>query len=688
MSNLTSIFGGEWAPPAEKYIAPAHEQLRDAIEMVGLTPPDQIYLDGKLHRFASGTKGGTGHGDKSGWYVAFGDGVPSGRFGDWRSMVESVWRADVGRPLSMGETMANSRRMVEAKATRDAEQEKKHEIAANVVDQIWSGGAAATTEQPYIKRKGIQPHGARVTGDGRLMVPLYDSDGVLCSIQYIDDTKGDGDKKYHPGGETLGNFWIIGTLETPGTIYIAEGFATAATVHEETGQPCYVAYSGCGLLPVAKMLREQTTNQDICIVADHDKSGTGQKYAEQACAKYGVRMVMPEMIGDANDYKMAGHNLAALLIQPTGAAVIDKLKAVFGDQLSTEYEAPDELVEGLMTIGSSVVVYGDSNSGKTFWALSVAAAIAMGTECYGRKTDPGLVVYLASESPASIRSRMQAIKKFYGCNLENLVMVPVPMNFYTGDQDARDVIELVRAVEQVRGQPVRLIIGDTLARMSAGANENSGEDMGPVMARFDLVAAATKAAMMIIHHNGKDAAKGSRGWSGIRAHIDTEIEVSEKDGIRSVSVTKQRELPGKGETIYFKLEVIEMGISKFGGTATTCVAIQDEDASKSQPHKKPSKHDENTRLLERAWWASGAEEKDGQPYITRSALRDLLVSDGMSERTAKNKTEASRPEGLIAPMLNSGDLQTVGQGWIFTNSVQVSSMLLRKHADQNRPNRP
>jgi KaiC/GvpD/RAD55 family RecA-like ATPase len=447
-----------------------------------------------------------------------------------------------------------------------------------------------------------------------------------------------------------------------------------------------VAYSASNLVPVTGTLREMYgATQDIVIVADHDQSGVGQRYAEQASAKYGARMVMPPILGDANDYAQAGHDLAGLLIQQTGTAVIDKLKVVFGDQLGSDYEAPDELVEGLMTIGSSVVVYGDSNSGKTFWALSVATAIATGTDCYGRKTDPGLVVYLASEAPASIRSRMQAIKKFHGCNLENLAMVPVPMNFYSGDQDAHDVIELVRAVEQIKGRPVRLIIGDTLARMSAGANENSGEDMGPVMARFDQVATATGAALMIIHHNGKDAAKGARGWSGIRAHIDTEIEVTEKDGTRSVTVTKQRELPSKGDTIYFKLEIIEMGITKFGGAATTCVAIPDDESNATKPHKKPSKHDENNRTVERAWWSSGAEERNGLPYLSRSSLRDLLVKDGMSERTAKNKTEASRQDGIIAQMLNAGTIEPFEHGWIFINESQVSAMMMQKNGEKNRP---
>lgn len=682
MADLSKVLGGPWAPAPEKRVAPPEAQLIDAIRAAGLEPPDHIEMDGKIHRFKSGTKGTPGI-DKPGWYLIFGDGIPAGRFGCWRMGMEQTWRADVGRKLSEFEEMAHARRINESKVLREAAQERQHQVASETVEKIWLSGSAAHPDHPYLKRKGIQTHGVRITGDGRLMVPLYDQNGTLSTLQYIDE---EGGKLYHPGGKSGGKFWMIGSMDEVGPLYVAEGFATAATIYENTNRPCIVAYSASSLVPVTASLREMYgATQDIVIVADHDKHGVGQRYADQASAKYGARVVIPPIEGmDANDYAQAGHNLSALLVQQTGTAVVDKLKVVFGDQLGGDYEAPDELVEGLMTIGSAVVVYGDSNSGKTFWALSVATAIATGADCYGRKTDPGLVVYLASEAPASIRSRMQAIKKHYNCNLENLVMVPVPMNFYSGDQDAHDVIELVRAVEQIKGRPVRLIIGDTLARMSAGANENSGEDMGPVMARFDQVATATKAALMIIHHNGKDAAKGARGWSGIRAHIDTEIEVVEKDGIRSVTVTKQRELPSKGDTIYFKLEVVQMGTTKFGSPATTCVAVPDVEANTNKPHKKPTKHDENMRTIERAWWASGAEDREGLPYVSRSALRDLLIKDGMSERTAKNKTEASRPDGIVGPMLNAGSLEPTEHGWVFTNEAQASAMLMQRNA----PKRP
>lgn len=367
-------------------------------------------------------------------------------------------------------------------------------------------------------------------------------------------------------------------------------------------------------------------------------------------------------------------------VQVTGDYLLDKMQAIYGDQLSSVYEAPDELVEGLLTIGSLAVLYGDSNSGKTFLALSIAACIAMGTDCYGRKTDPGLVIYLACEAPASIRARVQALKRYYQNDLENLIIVQVPINFYTGDGDANDVIELVKIVQEKKGKKVRLIVGDTLARMSAGANENSGEDMGPVMARFDAVAKPTNACQLIIHHNGKDAAKGSRGWSGIRAHIDTEIEVTEKDGVRSVTVTKQRELPSKGETIYFKLHVMEMGTTKFGKKATTCVAIPDTESQDVQPHAKVTKHDENVRLFERMWWGSGARVYEGSPYIVRNEIMSLLIESGTAKRTAENKLSPSRKDGFIMPLLNAGILQPCMDGWIFINEVQASIMLMQKNS--------
>jgi hypothetical protein len=76
---------------------------------------------------------------------------------------------------------------------------------------------------------------------------------------------------------------------------------------------------------------------------------------------------------------------------------------------------------------------------------------------------------------------------------------------------------------------------------------------------------------LLIHHSGKNAAAGSRGWSGIRAAVDTEIEVTDSPTGRCCEITKQRDLPTKGERIGFKLEVVTLGQTKWGAPATSCV---------------------------------------------------------------------------------------------------------------------
>ena len=687
MANIESIFGGAFTPPSQANISvdPPEVQFKQAIIEAGLDFNENIVIDGSFHRFkASGNKSF----DRSGWYIAYGGTVPTIVFGDWKQGIEITVKADIGRKMTVAEEMESVARVARAKVLRDEERKKKNEAVADTVHEIWEHAVDATSDHPYLKRKGIQPHGSKVTGDGRLIVPLFGIDGRLATLQYIG---ADGQKLYHAGGSTNGKFAIIGSMDESGILYVAEGFATAATIHEETGRPCVVGYSASNLVPVTGQIREKFgLGQEIVIVADNDKSGIGLRYAEQASAKFGARFIMPPNEGeDINDYRLAGGDVKQLLRPSENLEIISKMQTVFADDLSDEYQAPDELIENLMTIGSSTVIYGDSNSGKTFFALSLAASVATGRNFFGRQTDQGGVVYLATEAPSSVMTRIQAIKKYMEINLENLAVVPVPVNFYSNDGDAADVVELVKAVSKARNMPVHLIIGDTLARMSAGANENSGEDMAPVMARFDQVAKATGAAITIIHHNGKNAAAGARGWSGIRAHIDTEIEVTVENDTRMATVTKQRELPGKGESLYFKLEIVEMGVSKFGGKATTCVAIPDEDGASSVKKQDKPKSEKLFNTLKDAWFYSKCEYHNNEPYITRSSLVNYFeVEKGLSHRTSVNKTDSSRDGDFINLLISDGRIYSIENGWAICDDDWCSVLNLTSKNPPQSPSNP
>lgn len=241
------------------------------------------------------------------------------------------------------------------------------------------------------------------------------------------------------------------------------------------------------------------------------------------------------------------------------------------DEHSSEFG--DELIEGLLIRSSMAVIYGDSNSGKTFLAIDIGASIALQSPWMGRNVEGGMVVYLATESPSSVRNRLRAYQAHHQVRVPNFVIVSSPINLYDGAADTSAVIDLITRLETEMGTKCELVIGDTLARMSAGANENSGEDMTTVLKHLDRIKDRAKAAVMLIHHTGKDAAKGMRGWSGLRAAIDTELEVTTNDttGTRTLEITKQRDMGGKGDRIGFRLDTVDMGVSKWGKAQTSCV---------------------------------------------------------------------------------------------------------------------
>lgn len=264
--------------------------------------------------------------------------------------------------------------------------------------------------------------------------------------------------------------------------------------------------------------------------------------------------------------------------------VLRQLDYFHADQLSdTDDTFDDELIEGTIGRIAMVVLYGDSNSGKTFLAVEMGHAVALGQDWLGRRTSQGLVLYLATEAAESVRMRVRARRRHTGEPAPGLVVVTSPVNFFDGVADVSAVISLVDAIETELQGKVVLIVADTLARISAGANENNGQDMGVVLKHADALRLATGATFLWVHHTGKDAAKGMRGWSGMRAAIDTEIEVTadEATGLRSAEITKQRDLPGKGDRIGFRLLPVPMGVNRWGTERTSCVV-----AASDAPEKR------------------------------------------------------------------------------------------------------
>jgi phage/plasmid primase-like uncharacterized protein len=668
MADLSKVLGGPWAPPPEKLVAPPETQLIDAMRAAGLEPPEEIHFDGKIHRFRSGTKGSPGHGDKPGWYLVFGDGIPAGRFGCWRAGMEITWRADVGRKLTEFEEMAHARRINESKVLREAAQERQHQVASETVEKIWLSGVAAHPDHPYLKRKGIQTHGVRTTGDGRLMVPLYDEDGTLATLQYIDDQ---GGKLYHPGGQTGGKFWMLGIMDEPGTLYVAEGFATAATIHETTDRPVVVAYSASNLVPVTGTLREMYgATQDIVIVADHDQSGVGQRYAEQASAKYGARMVMPPILGDANDYAQAGHDIAALLMPVKDDWLIP------ADDFCAQPSPISWLVKRWIQSQALVMVHGPSGGGKTFVVLDWCLRMASGTEDWaGHKVRQGNVVYLAGEGHHGLRGRVAAWKHHHKVG-------KLAMWLSKDGCDLNTPTGYLKVVEQVRMLKDRpsVIVVDTLHRFLSG-DENSAQDAKTMLDACNALMQEFNCSVILVHHTGvsDEAQHRARGSSAWRGALDIEISIVPGKNDQPMQIIQRKSKDAElAETIHVELQQVTIPgwRDEDDQQVTSAVIVQTEAPTVI---KKDSKIDSHRKTFENAWWSSGAEERNGLPYLSRSAMMEYLVQKmNVTETSAKQYIKPSVPGKPIADMLVAEIIEAFEHGWTVVDETQASAMLIRK----------
>ncbi len=161
-------------------------------------------------------------------------------------------------------------------------------------------GMPAVSEHPYLVKKRVQSHGAKVYRgiltiremdcNGALMIPVM-LRNKITSLQFINQ---DGNKRFLYGGEKGG--YLIGKIDGGKPICIVEGFATGATIHQATGYPVVVAFDAGNMRKLAEALRASKPAAAIVLCADVDESGTGQRKATEAAQSVGGLLAMPSFI--------------------------------------------------------------------------------------------------------------------------------------------------------------------------------------------------------------------------------------------------------------------------------------------------------------------------------------------------------------------------------------------------------
>jgi phage/plasmid primase-like uncharacterized protein len=270
------------------------------MEQRGLIAPREIHADGKIHR--CDVRGKRGKGDGS--YILFPEGkVPAGGFQNWKDgQGWENWSYDLGRRrLTPEEVREIQLKKVVAERERAEQDAKDIEPARQRAQQIWS--RAREGSHPYLERKLIALNGARIL-HGALVVPARTIEGELRGLKFIpQDPK--QKKRWMTGSRPRGAFHAIGGSGRD-RIVIAEGFATAASIHAATGDVVLVAFDCGNLQPVAEAVREKYPHAKIIIAADDDWKTKGNpgftKAMDAAVAVDGLVAFPDNLAGDETDF--------------------------------------------------------------------------------------------------------------------------------------------------------------------------------------------------------------------------------------------------------------------------------------------------------------------------------------------------------------------------------------------------
>ncbi|MCC5794008.1 MAG: AAA family ATPase [Chromatiales bacterium] len=501
--------------------------IRTAIAAAGLTPPERIIPDGKIHRFSTnGTRS-----KRPGWYAMYEGEHRIGVFGCWRLGIQEKWSERSTSSWTEKERQTFRNILKQAEAERTAGYARGIEVAR----RRWEAAQPAG-DHPYLTRKQVQVHGIRQIGT-RLVIPVRDADGEIQSLQLIGR---DGEKRFQTGAPAAGGYFLIGEIKD--RLIVAEGYATAASIHEATGLPVAVAFSASGLRTVCENFRERWPRVQITVAGDHD--APGRKAAEAT----GFPAVFPPGPGDFNDLATTkGPEAVRMAFEQRPASGFPLI-----DATTIKPRSFDWVIEGVAEGDTLSALVGAPKGGKSFFAIHQACCIATGSPFFGRPVRQGPVVYVAGEGQQGITRRLAAWQQHHG------IEIPPGMLFISARAASLtepDTWEAVSgAVRDV--QPVWITV-DTLARNFGPADENNTADMNRFVQALDMLREVNGAHVQTVHHTPRDAPGRARGSVALDGAMDA-VYVLRRNGEQiEVDAPLLKDIPPPGPMLY-TLETVQL----------------------------------------------------------------------------------------------------------------------------------
>ena len=310
------------------------------------------------------------------------------------------------------------------------------------------------------------------------------------------------------------------------------------------------------------------------------------------------------------------------------------------------------LIDQVLPVDGFGVIYGPSGSYKSFVAMDLSACVASAMAWHGNDTDnPGHVIYIGAEGATGLHLRKKAWEIRYGKRLNNLAILGAAVTINSA-MECQHLIDLCLMAADELKEPIRLIVVDTLARSFAG-EENSASDMGAFVRACDRIRTETGATVLVIHHSGKDAEKGARGSSALRAACDFEYRVvSSGKKVTKITCTKAKD-SDPFDDMDFKLEVVEIGRNDAKGRPMGSLTLKKSEFGDipDAPKAKSSMPDYMVNVNN----VIAAEMiRTGEDYVFQTMARDAFFA----------AAGAPKSHGATKMQWSRGINQLIEDGWV------------------------
>ncbi len=233
------------------------------------------------------------------------------------------------------------------------------------------------------------------------------------------------------------------------------------------------------------------------------------------------------------------------------------------------------------------VLYGRSQSLKSFVLAHIAMRIAAGLDVAGRQVKATAVIYIAAEGASGLRKRKVGFERACPDFPKDAPFYLIAASPNLG-MERGDLAELIAAIE-ASGVTPGLIIIDTLAQ-TLGSGDENGTGMTQFIANANELARYFVALVLTAHHVGLADDQRMRGHSSLNGALDVQILCERVKGALTSTLTLQKlkdEASDRSFTV--NLSRVVIGRDQDGDEISTLVveSIAEQEAAAQKGTSKP-----------------------------------------------------------------------------------------------------